>query len=118
LAPQPSGHPDGESIVPDSKKFVISRNPAERALARSLGADWVGDFEDVTPEKLDCAIDTTPAWKPVVHALENLEKGGRLIINAIRKEAADKESVLKLDYVQHLWREKEIKTVANNQSRR
>ena len=98
---------------PNSKKFVISRNPMERELAKRLGADWVGDIDDRTPEKLDCAIDTTPAWKPVVYALENLEKGGRLVINLIRKEAADKEFLLKLDYAKHLWLEKEIKTVAN-----
>jgi propanol-preferring alcohol dehydrogenase len=98
---------------PNSRKFVISRNPVERALAKSLGADWVGDIDERTPEKLDCAIDTTPAWKPVVYALENLEKGGRLVINLIRKEAGDKDFLLKLDYERHLWLEKEIKTVAN-----
>jgi propanol-preferring alcohol dehydrogenase len=98
---------------PDSKLFVIARNPRERELAKRLGADWTGDIEDRSPEKLDCAIDATPAWKPVVHALENLEKGGRLVLNLIRKEAADKEYLLKLDYAQHLWLEKEIKTVAN-----
>jgi propanol-preferring alcohol dehydrogenase len=98
---------------PNSKKFVISRNPVERELAKKLGAYWVGDIDDGTPEKLDCAIDTTPAWKPVIYALKNLEKGGRLIINLIRKEVADKEFLLDLDYPQHLWLEKEIKTVAN-----
>jgi propanol-preferring alcohol dehydrogenase len=98
---------------PNSKKFVITRNPNERTLARSLGADWVGDIEDRTPEKLDCVIDTTPVWKPVVYALGNLEKGGRLVINLIRKETTDKEFLQKIDYVQHLWLEKEIKTVAN-----
>jgi propanol-preferring alcohol dehydrogenase len=100
-------------LFPNSRKFVISRNPTERGLARSLGADWSGDIDDKTPEKLDCAIDTTPAWRPLVSALENLEKGGRLVINLIRKEAGDKEFLLKLDYAQHLWLEKEIKTVAN-----
>jgi propanol-preferring alcohol dehydrogenase len=49
----------------------------------------------------------------VVSALGNLEKGGRLVINLIRKEVADKEFLLKLDYPRHLWLEKEIKTVAN-----
>ncbi|MBM3713445.1 MAG: alcohol dehydrogenase, partial [Actinobacteria bacterium] len=98
---------------PNSKKFVISRNPSERLLAKKLGADWVGDIEDRTPEKLDCAIDTTPAWKPALYALENLEKGGRLVINLIRKEETDKEFLLKLNYPEHLWLEKEIKTVAN-----
>jgi propanol-preferring alcohol dehydrogenase len=100
-------------LFPKSKKFVITRNPTEMELAKSLGADWVGDIGDKTPEKLDCVIDTTPAWKPVVFALENLEKGGRLVINLIRKEEADKEFLLTLDYARHLWLEKEIKSVAN-----
>jgi propanol-preferring alcohol dehydrogenase len=42
-----------------------------------------------------------------------LEKGGRLVINAIRKEESDKEFLLRLDYARHLWLEKEIKSVAN-----
>jgi alcohol dehydrogenase, propanol-preferring len=100
-------------LYPASKKYVISRNPAERDLALSLGADWAGDIDESTPEKLDCAIDTTPVWKPVICALENLQKGGRLVLNLIRKEDRDKECLLKLDYAKHLWMEKEIKTVAN-----
>jgi propanol-preferring alcohol dehydrogenase len=100
-------------LYPNSRKFVITRNPAERELAMSLGADWAGDIGDRTPGKLDCAIDTTPAWKPVVSALENLERGGRLVVNLIRKEAGDKEFLLNLDYPRHLWLEKEIKSVAN-----
>jgi alcohol dehydrogenase, propanol-preferring len=100
-------------LFPNSKKFVISRNSSERQLAKNLGADWAGDIEDKTPEKLDCAIDTTPVWKPTIFALENLVKGGRLVINLIRKEETDKEFLLNLDYTKHLWLEKEIKTVAN-----
>jgi propanol-preferring alcohol dehydrogenase len=34
-------------------------------------------------------------------------------VNAIRKEDADKDALLRLDYPRHLWLEKEIKTVAN-----
>ncbi|MEE9420698.1 MAG: hypothetical protein V3W43_14550, partial [Desulfatiglandaceae bacterium] len=51
--------------------------------------------------------------KPVVEALKNLQSGGRLVINAIRKEDVDKEYLVKLDYPRHLWLEKEIKSVAN-----
>jgi len=98
---------------PNSKKFVLSRNPVERELAKKLGADWVGGIEEETPQKLDYAIDTTPAWKPTLKALENLERGGRLVVNLIRKEEVDKQFLLKLDYPRHLWWEKEIKTVAN-----
>jgi len=52
-------------------------------------------------------------WPPVVEALANLEPGGRLVINAIRKEEADKDQLTRLDYPAHLWMEKEIKSVAN-----
>ena len=58
-------------------------------------------------------IDTTPVWKPVLKALEHLKPNGRLVINAIRKEAADKDHLLRLDYPRHLWLEKEVKSVAN-----
>lgn len=58
-------------------------------------------------------IDTTPAWRPVLAALEALRPGGRLVINAIRKEDDDKELMAGIDYARHLWREKELKTVAN-----
>ena len=96
-----------------TKIFVFARSEKERDFARELGATWVGDTEEKSPEKLDCVIDTTPAWKPVVEALRNLKGGGRLVINAIRKEETDKEYLLRLDYPEHLWLEKEIKSVAN-----
>ena len=82
-------------------------------MLKSSGAAWAGDFDEEPPEKLVRAIDTTPVWRPVVRALEHLERGGRLVINAIRKEEADKEALLQLDYARHLWLEKEIKSVAN-----
>ena len=49
----------------------------------------------------------------VVEALRNLDNGGRLVVNAIRKETVDQDYLLKLDYPTHLWMEKEIKSVAN-----
>jgi propanol-preferring alcohol dehydrogenase len=98
---------------PNTQVFVFARSPQQGEFARELGAVWAGDTADDSPEKLDSIIDTTPAWKPVVEALKNLKPGGRLVINAIRKEEADKEYLLKLDYPAHLWMEKEIKSVAN-----
>jgi propanol-preferring alcohol dehydrogenase len=98
---------------PGSKIFVFARSEKERSFARELGAVWAGDTADSSPEKLDSIIDTTPVWKPVVEALKNLEPGGRLVINAIRKEEIDKEALQRLDYPAHLWLEKEIKSVAN-----
>ena len=49
----------------------------------------------------------------MVEALANLRPGGRLVINAIRKEDSDKAYLQNLSYHDHLWLEKEIKTVAN-----
>jgi propanol-preferring alcohol dehydrogenase len=98
---------------PNAKVFVFARSEKERAFSRELGAFWAGDTAAGSPEKMDCIIDTTPVWKPIVEALKNLEPGGRLVINAIRKEDVDKDYLLRLDYQSCLWLEKEIKTVAN-----
>ncbi len=98
---------------PNTKVFVFARSEKEREFARELGAVWAGNTDEMTPERLDSIIDTTPAWKPVVEALKNLDSGGRLVINAIRKENIDIEYLLNLDYPTHLWMEKEIKSVAN-----
>ena len=100
-------------LYPNSKVFVFARSEKERIFALELGAFWAGDIDEEPPKKLHSAIDTTPAWKPVVSALKNLEKGGRLVINAIRKEDSDKDALLAIDYPSHLWHEKEIKSVAN-----
>ena len=98
---------------PQSEVYVFARNPEERAFALELGAQWAGDTSDMPPYLPDCIIDTTPVWEPAVRALECLKPGGRLVINAIRKESADKEYLLHMDYARHLWMEKEIKSVAN-----
>lgn len=98
---------------PNVKVFVFARSAEERAFSKDLGAVWAGDSAEESPEKLDSIIDTTPVWKPIVGALKNLEPGGRLVINAIRKEEVDKDCLLRLDYPAHLWQEKEIKSVAN-----
>jgi len=100
---------------PESEIFVFARSQKEQAFARELGAVWAGHTDDRAPIKLDAVIDTTPVWKPVVRALENLAPGGRLVINAIRKESVDRDYLLNLDYPIHLWQEKEIKSVANVQ---
>jgi len=97
----------------DVKTFVFARSEKERDFAKELGAVWAGDTEDRAPVLLDGIIDTTPAWKPFVEALNHLRPGGRLVINAIRKEDRDKDYLLKLNYHEHLWMEKEIKSVAN-----
>jgi len=98
---------------PQTRVYVFARNREEREFAAYLGCKWTGDTMEKPPDLLDCIIDTTPVWTTVVEALSCLKPGGRLVINAIRKEESDKEYLLKLDYPLHLWMEKEIKSVAN-----
>lgn len=98
---------------PHSPILVFSRNPSEREFALSLGAAWAGAIEQSPPQGLDAVIDTTPVWGPISEALKYLNPGGRLVVNAIRKEESDKDVLLKLDYPSQLWMEKEIKSVAN-----
>jgi propanol-preferring alcohol dehydrogenase len=100
-------------LMPDTRVCVFARDAGARRFARELGAAWAGDTTDRSPWPLQAIIDTTPAWKPVVEALENLRAGGRLVINAIRKEDTDRDYLLNLDYHKHLWMEREIKSVAN-----
>jgi propanol-preferring alcohol dehydrogenase len=98
---------------PKTHVYVFARSKEEQTFAHELGATWAGDTNDTAPELLDAVIDTTPVWSPIVTALGNLKPGGRLVINAIRKEETDKAALLGLDYAKHLWMEKEIKSVAN-----
>lgn len=100
-------------LYPNTPVYVFARDAEARRFALDLGAVWAGDTTDASPEKLHAIIDTTPAWKPVVEALGNLRPGGRLVINAIRKEDSDKDNLLRLSYQEHLWMEREVKSVAN-----
>jgi propanol-preferring alcohol dehydrogenase len=98
---------------PDTPIFVFAREETERAFARELGAAWAGPISAPPPAATAACIDTTPVWTPVLAALETLAPGGRLVINAIRKESQDRQVLADLDYPKHLWMEKEIKSVAN-----
>jgi len=100
-------------LYPSSSVFVFARNAADREFALSLGADWAGDTTSDPPEPCASIIDTTPAWRPVLAALERLRPGGRLVINAIRKEAGDSGLLSGICYERQLWMEKEVKSVAN-----
>ncbi len=94
---------------PNSKVFVFTKTAEHAKLAKNLGAAWTGRSGDHPPAQPDKVMDFTPAGECVRDALGVLNRGGRLVINAIRKETM----VPELDYVKHLWLEREIKSVAN-----
>lgn len=101
------------SRLPTSPIHVFARRAEERQFALELGATWAGPSDARPPQPLAAIIDTTPAWTPVVDALGNLAPGGRLVVNAIAKQRADQDVLLRIDYATHLWMEREIRSVAN-----
>jgi len=100
-------------LFPKSPVMVWARDPGQREQALALGAEWTGDTGESPPEAPDAVIDTTPVWATVLAALDKLAPGGRLVINAISKESQDRDRLAQLDYERQMWREKEIKSVAN-----
>jgi propanol-preferring alcohol dehydrogenase len=93
----------------DNPVYAFTKSGGHADLAKSLGAIWTGLSGDEPPCKLDKIMDFTPAGECVRDALKILNRGGRLVINAIRKETP----IPALDYAEYLWLEREIKSVAN-----
>ncbi len=92
-----------------ARVFVMTRSAAARELARELGAEWVGGAADRPPEKLDAAINFTPAGDLVPVALRALDRGGVLAIAGIHLS-----DVPVLHYEDELFYEREIRSVTAN----
>lgn len=88
---------------------VMTRSADARALALSLGCDSAGDTFDAPPERLDAAIIFAPAGEIVPAALEALDDAGTLAIAGIHLS-----DVPVLDYQQHLFRERVVRSVTAN----
>lgn len=63
--------------------FVFTREALHRELAREMGATWVGETGDDPGVLLDAAAIFAPAGEIVPLALERLDRGGTLAVNAI-----------------------------------
>jgi propanol-preferring alcohol dehydrogenase len=94
---------------PDNPVFAFTKSGGHADLAKSLGAAWTGISGEIPPVKLDKIMDFTPAGECIKDELKILNRGGRLVINAIRKETP----IPAFDYAEYLWLEREIKSVAN-----
>ncbi len=92
----------------DCGVYVSTRGENHRALARQLGAMWVGGEADVPPEKLDAAITFAPSGDVVLAALRSIAKGGIVAINAIHLDR-----IPQFDYDTLLWEERSLRSVAN-----
>jgi propanol-preferring alcohol dehydrogenase len=89
--------------------YVCSLKEDHRALARELGAIWVGGATDEPPEKLHGAIIFAPAGEIVPAALRALDRGGTLALAGIHMSP-----IPPLDYDRDLFGERVIRSVTAN----
>jgi propanol-preferring alcohol dehydrogenase len=101
------------SEYPNARIFVFTRSSEKQRFARELGADWAGPPGSDPPATMDAIVDTTPVWRPIEEGLRLLAPGGRMVVNAIRKEDTDKQALLDVEYQSHIWMERELTSVAN-----
>jgi len=92
----------------DCGVYVSTRGESHQALARQLGAEWVGSEIDTPPDLLDAAITFAPSGDVVVAALRSIAKGGIVAINAIHLDR-----IPQFDYDSLLWEERSLRSVAN-----
>jgi propanol-preferring alcohol dehydrogenase len=86
---------------------VATRQASEQERARTMGACWVGSYEDAPPFPLDRAITFAPSGDVVVAALRALGRGGVVAVNAIHLDR-----IPSFEY-RHLWWERSLRSVAN-----
>ncbi|WP_432889661.1 zinc-binding alcohol dehydrogenase family protein [Kribbella sp. CA-245084] len=97
------------AIAQGAELFVVTRGERNRALARELGAAYVGDRP---PVPLDSAIVFAPAGDVVPQALEALKPGGTVAVAGIYLS-----DVPVLNYERHLFHERDLRSVTSNTRR-
>jgi propanol-preferring alcohol dehydrogenase len=97
------------ALAQGAELHVLTRDPAARELALSLGASSAGAAYDEPPVLLDSAILFAPVGDLVPPALEALDRGGTLSVAGIHLS-----DVPELDYQRHLFRERTLTSVTSN----
>ncbi len=87
--------------------FVVTRSKAEQERARLLGAEWSGGLGERPPEPLDAAITFAPSGDVVRSALQAVDRGATVAINAIHLDRMPE-----FPY-EELWWERRLASVAN-----
>jgi propanol-preferring alcohol dehydrogenase len=89
--------------------YVCSLREEHRALARELGAVWVGGAAEAPPDKLHGAIVFAPAGEIVIPALRALDRGGTVALAGIHMTP-----IPAIDYDRDLFGERVIRSVTAN----
>jgi len=91
----------------DVYAFTRPGDTAAQAMARSLGAVWVGGSDELPPEPLDAAILFAPVGALVPQALRAVKKGGTVVCGGIHMS-----DIPSFPY-ELLWEERRLVSVAN-----
>jgi alcohol dehydrogenase, propanol-preferring len=97
------------ALAMGAELHVVTRGEPGRALAREQGASWVGAPGELPPVPLDAAISFAPSGDVVPDALASLAPGGALALAGIHVS-----DIPSLDYQQHLFMERELRSVTAN----
>ncbi len=89
--------------------YVATRGETHQALAREMGATWVGGALDSLPEKVDGGILFAPAGEIVSPALRSIDRGGSLAVAGIWVSP-----IPGLDYERDLFYERNLRSVTSN----
>jgi propanol-preferring alcohol dehydrogenase len=89
--------------------YVATRGDRHQALAREMGAVWVGGADALPPVKLNGAILFAPAGELVPVALAALDRGGTLAVAGIHVS-----DIPPLNYQAHLFQERSLRSVTAN----
>ena len=89
--------------------YVSSLKPEHQALARQLGAAWVGGAMEMPPDKLHGSIIFAPAGELVPPALRALDRGGTVALAGIHMSP-----IPSLDYDRDVFGERVIRSVTAN----
>jgi propanol-preferring alcohol dehydrogenase len=87
--------------------YVWTRSEQEQARALATGAAWAGGYQDSPEVLLDAAVTFAPVGDVVIAALQALDRGGVVAINAIHLDRIPQFSY------DLLWWERELRSVAN-----
>jgi alcohol dehydrogenase, propanol-preferring len=87
--------------------FTRAEDHAAQALARRLGAAWVGSSDERAPQELDAAILFAPVGRLIPAALNAVAKGGVVVCAGIHMS-----DIPSFPY-HDLWGERVIRSVAN-----
>jgi propanol-preferring alcohol dehydrogenase len=100
------------AMAQGAELFVMTRGERNQALARDLGAAFVGETADRPPVPLDSAIVFAPAGDVVPYALEALKPGGTAAVAGIYLS-----DVPALNYERYLFHERDLRSVTSNTRR-